>query len=178
MTRLLLNLLTALSLLLCVGAVALWVRSYWPSRGVELGMVRLRHSVGAYRGTIYDSVADGRTVVPIHIPAFDSDGNPIANIAVVPLEPPPQVAGVSWEKSSGRLRRISDTQLGVETCYRLQVPLAYPAAAAAILPVGWSLSRRRHRRRARRGACSRCGYDLRATPGRCPECGSPATSPA
>src|SRR5918993_2637444 len=42
-----------------------------------------------------------------------------------------------------------------------------PAIACARLARG-----RRRRRRSRRGLCPSCGYDLRAAPGRCPECGA------
>jgi hypothetical protein len=64
------------------------------------------------------------------------------------------------------------------TAWQLRAPHGGVAALAAVLPTAWALrwARRRlkdHRAR-RRGTCSRCGYDLRATPDRCPECGSVA----
>jgi rubrerythrin len=51
-------------------------------------------------------------------------------------------------------------------------------AATAVLPVLRApmliIDVYRERRRRATSRCIRCGYDLRATPDRCPECGEPA----
>jgi hypothetical protein len=44
---------------------------------------------------------------------------------------------------------------------------AWPLTSLALVVRRW----RRRRRPARSGLCPACGYDWRATPGRCPECG-------
>jgi hypothetical protein len=44
--------------------------------------------------------------------------------------------------------------------------------AASVLPAGRFVSMFRRRRARKQGTCAACGYDLRASPGRCPECGA------
>ena len=44
--------------------------------------------------------------------------------------------------------------------------------AIPFLPLAWLAIKRVIGRRHQPGHCKRCGYDLRATPDRCPECGS------
>ena len=51
-------------------------------------------------------------------------------------------------------------------------PAWFPALAFGVLPA-WAIVRRR-RRCHPAGCCQHCGYDLRATPDHCPECGRKA----
>jgi hypothetical protein len=53
------------------------------------------------------------------------------------------------------------------------VPYWATALAAGLLPAAWALRKSRQEKCV--GLCSRCGYDLRATPDRCPECGAVPT---
>jgi hypothetical protein len=54
-----------------------------------------------------------------------------------------------------------------------QVPYASLFLTTALLPTWWVVRGWMRRKIRPVGACRVCGYDLRATPHRCPECGHP-----
>jgi hypothetical protein len=76
----------------------------------------------------------------------------------------------------GAKRTVYETDDYVETrTYAgARVPHWFAATVLALLPARWIISRRRGGKKAAFALCRRCGYDLRATPDRCPECGTPA----
>lgn len=59
--------------------------------------------------------------------------------------------------------------------WNLRLPhwsIALPLSLPSIIWLARTVSRRRRLRRRRALLCERCGYDLRGSTGRCPECGS------
>lgn len=63
-------------------------------------------------------------------------------------------------------------------CRFVVFPYWWLVAATTLLPLLWIVRRTRRRVSAGTFACMRCGYDLRATPDRCPECGTVVTPQA
>ena len=74
---------------------------------------------------------------------------------------------------------IADTTVRVVAIY---LPCWHAALLSAAFPAVWLISRLGRRRVARQrreaGCCVRCGYDIRATPDACPECGATAAAAA
>jgi len=56
--------------------------------------------------------------------------------------------------------------------YYLMAPFWFLAALTVLLPAIWVTKAARRSRHRASGRCVVCGYDLRATPERCPECGT------
>jgi hypothetical protein len=67
----------------------------------------------------------------------------------------------------------------VRRAVHVMIPMWFAAGCTMAVPTAWLLmarTRRRDQRQADAGLCASCGYDLRATPERCPECGQTAAA--
>ena len=93
----------------------------------------------------------------------------------------PAGLGRRWMANAGRMTPAVRANLSNPAVYshpggyRFWCPTWIVSASAGLFAGGLLVSRARRRHRDQPGRCARCGYDLRATPDRCPECGG-ATS--
>lgn len=67
---------------------------------------------------------------------------------------------------------LGNTTQATVTDVRAEVP--YWILILILLVIGWATARRARLTIGSAGCCAKCGYDLRATPERCPECGTEA----
>jgi len=84
-----------------------------------------------------------------------------------------RVAGISWK--SGEWISLHNGQ--ARPHFRVTSPHWLNGSAACALPALALVGAVRRRLRFPPGHCASCGYDLRATPDRCPECGAAPTAP-
>lgn len=192
MKRRLLNLLTVGSLLLCLAVPALWIRSYRKTDGVAL--FTGPHSIpdGRVFAPGFQVVSKSGRLLIRRDPWLEIDTASWR----------PRVRGRVWtsagsadwaldrrwtqdvidyvvrEAKGQSVPRISAPGGFAITAFSRShwsaaVPLGVPLTIAALLPIARVVGTVGRRRR-RRGRCNDCGYDLRATPERCPECGTAA----
>jgi hypothetical protein len=185
------TILSALSLLLCVAVCALWARSY--------------HYMDALGGSSLDD--DRRTQVKravvsstgsIALRRLDTTFVDAARRWTDEESPPEPLEFNSVAHNPGPnsrnfgstgmlLNRIGfgryEGRRGFDDIVIItrvtRVPHWALAALFAVPPVAWSrrLARLLRARRRARGHCPTCGYDLRASSARCPECGTAVTKP-
>jgi hypothetical protein len=142
----------ALSLTLFAATVALWGRSYRTADQLWTG----RYHVASELGGLY------------FMPITRDPGYPIRGSF------PAGSWGAMEREWGDHVHRLGPVRVirrtGAAVPWLLIVPHWFAALSFAALP-GYRLASRL-RRRQPPGLCPSCGYDLRATPDRCPECGT------
>src|SRR4051812_34567162 len=167
-TRRLLNLLALLSLLLCVATLVLWGDSFGSYSSAGWAPSARSGYLLSRRGELYCTTADDPLGQP-HPPRWrrirpeQNDGMYTVDWRVGPR----RVLGFALQRQHVGYYRPDPPGTVV---WDAVVPYWFLASVTAVLPLALAYTRLRRRRRVA-PQCSHCGYDLRATPDRCPECG-------
>jgi hypothetical protein len=157
--RRLLNLLTAVSLLLCVASCVLWVRSHSAAE-------RWRRTL-SWTSSLYVDSDAGKVSVVWHKWWITAGHPPYRWVRQERRSLPFRWRTLGFD---GEWIWQDERQGNIRATRSATLPYWFMTVMAAVPPAVHTY--RRLRRRSRAGLCPRCDYDLRATPGRCPECGS------
>jgi hypothetical protein len=161
MWRQVLGVLAAVSLVACLATVAFWAsgKAWSPS-----AVVRETRPVTGRRYAVvlgYEAV-----VLQVLRPAADpgrKDGDLVVFWGFAYVSGAVYGAGLASNTVLGEVRAV-------------HVPYWFVVLATAALPAWWVYPVVRRRFVTPAGHCGGCGYDLRASPERCPECGAVAAN--
>ncbi len=132
-----------------------WMRAYISSRGFLL----VRRDDQRYQ--VYDV---SQPIAPSRVTSGDTSSE--YRRTEPSLIRGDRLLGFGWQR---QVIQVPSDNAAITLTIRLMiVPLWVLIVPLLPLPLLWIA---RHRRRSRAGYCPHCGYDLRATPDRCPECG-------
>jgi hypothetical protein len=184
--HILVNDVAAVSLALCLATVVLWARSYgrWQSviylsrsgAPVRLEATCFNGSLTLFELHPSDPDRILREGWEWHSEPIEGSPRALEFLLVLTqlVDPDAQWEGLGIARSVGHVRE--DPEVGFAFTI---VPAWEAAALLAVAPAAWAFGKIRRgvrrRRRAARNLCAACGYDLRATPDRCPECGTVPT---
>ena len=164
MKRRLFNIVTAMSLLFFVAIGPLWVRSYWIADNLESYRDRDLRSIGAIsvQGTLGCAVG--------HFQNPPAAGTVLHGWVPMPVRPGTFFLTPGWTYVGFGILNINFPGVRATAVF---VPHWFALGLSVLLPARWFRGWRRDRSARRRGLCLVCGYDLRASKERCPECGTP-----
>ena len=196
MLRRLSTLLSAVSLVLCVATCVLWSRSYAARDTIEFDREGGRWAIESADGRLVLSDAPqrkrDRAAAEAELRALRAEwtramdrlralvetdrrdrepGSPAHMARSAEIDRLIAFFHQSTQKEGAaraRLRALAGAAMNVRS-----MPHALPVVVFALPPLTWlavqARAGRRHRRRRAANLCPACAYDLRATPGRCPD---------
>jgi len=162
---------------LCLGTVALWLRSLFVFDDLVHVSPGGPTNIVSMRGRMFFQIPWVTKPWKSHGP-YAAGGWFLDSFSIEGVGYPTAGESRGWSLLGFDYFR-SDRKDGTAGERVLILPHWFICLVTSFLPARWALTRYRRIRaahRQERGLCIRCGYDLRSSAERCPECGTPITT--